>query len=599
MQAIIKILGVLFCGLIVSNTAAADYAISRFGTPKYAADFQAPTYVNPDAPKGGRFKLATVGTFDTINPFIVKGIAAEGLLMQFDPLMKRLTDDPYSWYALIADNVDVAPDSSSISFHINPQARFHNGEPITAEDVKFTVELLRDKGLPRYAQYYKRIKEITIKDPQTIIFTFEKQENGYDRELPMIMATIRPLCKQAMKTVDFSSSGLTALVGSGPYKIGQFNQGRTINFERVPDYWGANLPVNKGQYNFDTITIEYYKNAQGLFTAFKVGEFDAYFEADQKEWHTAYNFNAVKDKKVKLVELKHQRPVTVRTFIFNMRRPLFADWKVRKALTLALDFDSLNKMLFHGAYERMTSLFANTTFVPKGKPEGKVLELLLPYKEKIPAEIFESTVALASSTSPQGHRPYLDAASKLLDEAGWIIEKGVRIHKQTKKPFTFEFLLKDPRIEKLVLAYAQSLKALGITMKVNRIDTVQYEKRAVDHDFDMIAHSWTNSLSPGVEQKYYFNPEMADKQGSSNYIGMKDSVTFALASKVADAQNQEELDAAVQALDRQVMGSYYMIPVFYDNKLCFAYWVDRVEMPEIKAEVGTNAMEWWWAKVKK
>lgn len=576
--------------------AAPSPAISRFDKPKYAPDFTAASYVNSEAPKGGRLKLATIGTFDTVNPFVVKGIAAEGTMMMFDPLMKRLVDDPHSWYGLIAEKAEIAPDSSSITFYLNPTARFHNGAQITAEDVKYTVELLRDKGLPRFGQFYGRIQEIVIKSPQVITFIFKQQENGYDRELPMVMAALRPLSKAAMTGIDIQNSSLQPLVGSGPYKLAEQEQGRSIAYERIGDYWAANLPVNKGQYNFDKIVIEYYKNSTALFSAFKVGEFDAYFEADQKEWHTAYNFKAVTQGKVKLTELAHKRPVTVRTLIFNMRRPLFQDWRVRKALTLALDFNAINKMLFHGANHQMTSLFANTAFVPTASPEGKALALLTPYKAEIPAEIFTGSVQLSTAKTPQDQRQYLMQASQLLEEAGWIIEKGVRIHKDTKQPLAFEFLLKDPRLEKLALAYAQALKPLGVALKVNRIDTVQYEKRAVDHDFDMIAHSWTNTLSPGVEQKYYFNPEVADTPGSSNYIGLKDVIAYALAGKVADAKNEEDLTAAVQALDRVVMGNYYMVPVFYDNKLCFAYWVDRVAMPEIKPEVGTNAMEWWWAK---
>ena len=294
--------------------------------------------MNAKAPKGGRIRIGTIGTFDSLNKDTVKGIAVEGLIMTIDPLMKKTQDDPHTWYGVIAEKADMAADSSSVTFYLNPKAKFHDGSPITAEDVEFSINLLMEKGLPRYRVFYSKIEKINIINPQTIQFIFKKGDEGYDRELPMIIANLRVLSKQALKDQDFLATGLKPILGSGPYRVLKADQGKSIVYERVKDYWGADLPINAGQFNFDLIEIQYYKNNHSLFESFKAGEFDCYFEADEKQWHTAYNFKAVQQGKVKKVELSHTRPVTVRTFIFNMQNPLFADIRLRKAIAYAFDF---------------------------------------------------------------------------------------------------------------------------------------------------------------------------------------------------------------------------------------------------------------------
>jgi microcin C transport system substrate-binding protein len=584
--------------LLVCSAAFAEpsYVLSRFGQSKYPADFKYFSYVNPKAPKGGQIRLATVGTFDSLNKDSVKGIVVEGLLLVYDPLMKKSADDPYSWYGLIAEKAEIEKDYSAITFHLNPKAKFHDQSSITAEDVRFTIELLRDQGLPRYRQYFSRIQDIKIINPQTIKITFNKEGENYDPELPLIVANLRVLSKKNLEGKNFKEMGLTPILGSGPYKISTVDPGRSISYERVKDYWAADLPVNVGQHNFDIIKIDYYKNAQAQFQAFAAGEFDCFFEADQKQWKTAYNFAAVKDGRVKLVSAQHNRPVAVRTIIFNMRKPIFQDVRLRKALSYAFDFDTMNKMLFHGAYERMTSLFANTPLAHKGAASEAEKALLYPYVSKIEKDVLEIGYEPARTAGDGNQRDNLARAGELLTQAGWVIKNGKRIHEKTGEQLRLEFMIKDPRLEKLALAFKRSLALLGVELEVRLLDSVQYEGRVVEADFDMIAHTWANTLSPGNEQIYYFSTKMADVKGSSNYIGLKDPIAEELAIKVAHAKDLDGLITATRALDRYVLCQHYMIPVFYDRNMCWAYWQDRLEFPAYDPHVGTNAMEWWWAK---
>lgn len=581
-------------------------SLSRFGSPKYPPDFTAFSYVNANAPKGGKLKMGSTGNFDTLNEYVAKGIAAFSLSLTVDPLMRRATDEPFTLYALIAEKVDLSPDNSAITFHINPAARFHDGTPITAEDVKFSYEMLMEYGLPRYRNLYSKIEKIEILDPRTIKLTFQKTEKGYDPEIPMITALLKVFSKAQYEGKDFRETGMKPLLGSGPYRVAKAEQGRYIVYERVKDYWAADLPINRGMFNFDSIQIDYYKNAQAFFQAFKAGEFDAFFEVDPQQWRNGYNVPAIETGKMKKVAMKIRRPVAIRVAIFNMRRPLFQDIRIREAIGYALDWETMNKMVFNGDYQRVRSLFANTHLEHKGAAKGLELKMLEPYLNTIPKKILEEGYTPPTTKGDGDARANLDAADKLLVEAGWIIEKKknpvtqqvtfCRVHKDTKQPLEFEFMYKDPRLEKILNLFRQNLQRLGITLNVRFMDTVQYEARVLDTDWDMIAHTWANGWSPGNEQVYYFSQHTADQRGSSNYIGMKDPVAEALANTVANAQTKEELIAAVHALDRVVMGRHYMVPMFYDDNLYWAYWADRVEFPKFDPVVGTNAIEWWWAK---
>lgn len=600
--------------IILGMTAASaeiTTSLSRFGKPKYGSGFASFSYVNPNAPKGGKLKMGTMGTFDTLNQYIARGISPVVLALQsnsltVDSLMTRSVDEPYTLYALIAEKVELAPDNSTLTFYLNPAARFHDGTPILGEDVKFSYEMLKEQGLPRYRQFYGKIEKIEILSSRTVQLTFKKTETGeYDPEIPLITASLHVFSKARYEGKDFRETGMAPLLGSGPYRIVKAEPGRSIVYERVRDYWAKDLPVNKGRYNFDIIQLDYYKNAEAQFQAFKAGEFDAFFEVNSQQWRDGYNTPAVRSGKIRKVEAKHKRPVTVRMLIFNMRRPLFQDIRVREAISRAYDWETVNKMLCNNNYYRMTSLFANTHLAHQGAAKGLELAYLKPYLDTIPPEILEKGYIPPTTKGNGDARENLEAADKLLTEAGWVIvtEKDPitqqvairRIHKDTKQPLTFELMYKDPRLEKFLSGFRQNLERLGIKLKLRYMDTVQYEARVVESDFDMISHLWSNGLCPGNEQVYYFSQKTADQKGSSNYIGIKDPVVEALAQNVASATTQEEQVAAVHALDRVVMGRHYFIPLYYDNTIYWAYWADRVEFPPFDPLVGTNTLEWWWA----
>ena len=583
--------------VVIPSTAVT--AIARFGEPAYKPGFTHFKHANPKAPKGGMLRLSTIGTFDTVNKDIVKGIHAQGILLCYDPLMARAAGEPFTLYGLLAQAVDLAPDASSITFYLNPKARFHDGLPVTAEDVKATIETLRDKGLPRYRQYYTRIEKMETLHPRIIKISFKPLESGgYDPELPFIIAGLRVLKKDQIEKINFADSGLTKIIGSGPYKIGHIDQGRSITLELDPNYWGNDLPLKQGLYNFGTIKIEYFKNAQVQFQAFSAGEYDIHFEVNPNQWESGYNFAALKDGRVKRVEVEHQRPVAVRTIIFNMRRPIFADWKLRKALTLAFDFDTLNKMVFFNSMRCPHSLFANTYLAHQGPATDKEAEILKRYADKIKPELLkmmlEDPFTPAQTKGDGDQRANLAKADALLKEIGWVLKDGKRVDSKNQ-PLNFEIMIKDPRLEKIALAFKESLRKLGIELTVRMIDTVQYENRVVESDFDMIIHTWANSLSPGNEQVYYFSAKNADIKGSSNYIGIKDPVAEGLAECVATARDKGSLEAAVHALDRYVMHMCYQIPLSYENTLRWAYWVDKVAIPELDPQIGLDVMSLGWS----
>ena len=576
--------------------AEAQTALARHGLPQLKSDFKHFPYVNPDARKGGEIRLSTVGAFESVNPFIVKGGSAEGVMgFLYDSLMKRSANEPFSLYPLIAEKVDKTEDHSSITFYINPKARFHDGSPITAQDVEFTIKLLAEKGLPRYKQYTASIDNIVIKDSLTIQINFKKAKEGhYDPEIPMIMALFRPLSKKALEGVDFASSGMKPILGSGPYKIKSTDQGKKIVYERVADYWAKDLPVNKGQYNFDTIRIDYYKNAESQFQGFTGGEFGIYFAPDFVTWERFQSLPAVKTGAIVPVHTVHQRPVPVRAFIMNLQKPVFQDIRVRKAFFLAFDGDTVCKMLFKNSFKRPTSLFANTELAPQGKPTGYELDVLNKFKDRLDPIIFDDVVQLPKTDGNGNQRDHLAKADALLKEAGWHINKMGKRVDASGKPLVVEFMLKEPKWEKIILSFQRSLKQLGIDLVLKMVDSAQYETRVTEREFDFITHTWANSLSPGVEQIYYYSPEQAKVKGSGNYYGLEDPLVSEFAQHVVNAKSREELIGAARAMDRVFMHQYYCIPLSYDNSIYWAYWKKNLQMPPIDPLAGFNVMEWGW-----
>lgn len=586
-----------FLSLLTSGEAKKQHGYAKHGDLKYPPHFPHFQVVNPKAPKGGTFKHAIVGTFDTLNPFILKGTAPAGLRdIAFETLLKRSADEPQSLYGLVAESVDVGPNASWVIFHINPKARWQDGKPITARDIKFSFETLLEHGITAARMYYKKVEKVDILGPRTIKFTFKKIEGQYDPEMPCIIGIMGLFAEHNLKGKDFEKTGLTPLLSSGPYKIAKVEPGRSIVYQRDPTYWAADLPVNRGYFNFDTLYFNFYKNAAVSFEAFKSGDVYVREESDVAKWATSYDFPAKEQGHVTCLALPHKHQVGMQAFAFNTRRPLFKDPRVRQALTYAFDYDWLNEHLFYGALTRTSSFFDNTELAAKDLPKGKELALLEPFRSQLPAELFEKPYTLPSFKKET--RENLRQARKLLQEAGWVYKNGQLVHQKTGEPFTFEILLNVPENEKVALAFVRNLKPLGIQATARTLDGTQYEKRRTTMDFDMIIHMWGHTMSPGNEQSLYWSSKAADEPGSRNYAGIKSPVVDALCQKIALATTREDLVAAVKALDRVLLWGHYVIPLGHRTKDYVAFW-DKIGAPPAHPTAGLPSIHTLWDKTVK
>ena len=564
------------------------HALAMHGLPKYAADFTHFDYVNPDAPKGGILRQASFGAFDTFNPFSVKGTAAPGIGLLFDTLMVESLDEPFSEYGLIAEKIELAPDRSWVAFDLNPLARFSDGQPVTPADVIFTFNTLREKGVPQYRYYFGDVLRVRQEGTQRVVFEFKEKGN---RELPLILGQMPVLSQKDWEGKDFTATTLVPPIGTGPYRVKAFEAGRYVLYERRLDYWGKDLPVNKGQYNFDQIRYDVYRDTTVALEAFKAGAYDIRLENEAKKWATAYDFDAVKKGHVILREWHHGLPSGMQGFVMNTRRPLFADKRVREALGLAFDFDWSNKNLFYGMYQRTTSYFDNSSMAAKGLPVGEEKKLL----EKLgaPNEILTKEI-IFPVVQDSNIRPQLMQALDLLKEAGWTVQKG-RLMNDKGEEFRFEILLDSsgaPAWERIVLPYVRNLKKLGMNVQVRVMDVLQYKNRLDHFDFDMFVMVWGQSLSPGNEQRYFWGSASADQPGSYNFAGIKDPLVDALIEEVIGADTREELETAVRALDRVLLHGFYVVPHWFSSVSRFAYW-DKFGMPESEPMKGISPMTWW------
>jgi len=579
--------------LISSVRAEVQYGIAMHGDLKYSANFTHFDTVNPEAPKGGELKLAIVGTYDTLNPFILKGTAPLGIRdIMFESLMKKSPDEPFSLYGLVAESLEIAPDRSWIIFNLNPKAKWQDGMPVTARDVVFSYKTFLEHGNPNQQMTYKKVEKTEVLNDHKIKFIFKKIEGEYDAEIPLIMGLMLLIPEHFFKDKDFEKTGLTPLLTSGPYKVAKVEPGRSITYLRDPNYWAKDLPVNKGYYNFETLRFDFYKNAAVAFEAFKAGDVYSREESDPGKWAQIYNFPAIQTGLVKKVEIPHKHQVGMQAFVFNTRRELFSDPRVRRALTYAFNYDWLNKNMFHGALTRTTSFFDNTDLAAKGLPEGQELALLEPFRDQLLKEVFESEYILP--TFEKGNRENLKIAQELLRESGWIIKNGKLVNEKSGKPFAFEILLNVPENEKKALPLARNLKQLGIDVSVRTIDAAQYENRRVDMNFDMIFHFWGHTLSPGNEQSFYWSSKAADEPGTRNYPGVKSPVVDALCKAITKARTREDLVAAVRALDRVLLWGYYVIPLGHRTKDYAAYW-NKIQHPPLGV-LGLPSIHTFWAK---
>ena len=575
--------------LLLPFAAAAQPAgIASIGTPALPPDFPAFPYVNPEAPKGGSVRLAAIGSFDSFNPFIVRGTAAESVGRVWDTLLRPNLDEAATGYGHLAQSVSLAPDHLSVTFVLRPEARFHDGAPVTADDVAWTFEALRTQGRPFYRAYYADVARVETPDPRTVVFRFRSAEN---RELPVILGEMPVLPRHWWEGRDFSRPLTDPPLGSGPYKVGQYAFGRSITLDRVPDYWAANLPTARGMANFDHITTEYFRDATVAMEAFKAGQIDFRAENIAKNWATAYDFPAVREGLVRREEIRHHLPTGMQGFAMNTRRPLFADPRVRQALALAFDFEWMNKNLFYGAYTRTLSYFSNSDLAAAGIPAGAELALLEPYRASLPPALFTTPYRLPVTDGSGSNREELRQALALLREAGWEV-KNRQLVNAAGSSFRFTILLPDPTYERVALPYAQSLARIGITADVRTVDPSQYQKLTDAFDFDMTMTVWGESEVPGNEQLDYWSCQAAKSDGSQNLAGVCSPAVDALVQKVVTAQSREDLLTAAHALDRVLLWGWYVVPNWHLASHRIAYW-DRFARPPQPMRTGYSFDDWW------
>lgn len=574
-------------------------ALAMTGEPLYSPDFTHFAYANPDAPKAGVLKLGTIGTFDNLNPFIVRsqppfGLGSGTMSLVYESLMIRGWDEPFTLYGLIAETVEVADDRSSIIFNLNPTAHFSDGVPITADDVLFSFTTLRDKGRPNHRTYYKKVGFVEKLSPLRVKFSFNPNADGsIDREMPLIMGLMPILPKHDWQNREFNQTSWNLPIGSGPYKVLAFEVGRQITYERDPNYWGRDLAVERGLYNFNKIRVDYYRDDSVSLQAFKAGQYDLRREADPTKWATAYDFPAANDGRVRLERLEHHRTEPAYGFVLNTRRALLADPVLRAALQYSFDFAWVNKNLFHGQYEQVTSTFPNSELAAPALPEGRELEILNRYKDQLPPEIFTTPITPPVAENEGQFRDQLLHAEIMLREGGYKISNG-QLLSPKKIPVHFDILLSDPLEEKTALNWAQGLERLGITTTIRTVDSAQYQARLASFDYDITTAKWSNSLSPGNEQMYFWGSSAADQKGSRNYAGVKSPVVDALARQIPNAKTRDEMIAASHALDRVLMSGHYFVPLYYLGADNIASW-GKVHHPD-KMSLYGNVMEAWWEK---
>jgi microcin C transport system substrate-binding protein len=559
--------------------------IAMHGEPKYGPDFKHLDYVNPDAPKGGSVVYAAIGSFDSFNPYTIQGTPGPGA--SYETLTTQTLDEPFSEYGLIAETIEMPEDRSWVIFNLRKEARFHDGQPITADDVVFSFNLLKEKGPPFYQSYYSSVAKVEKLGDLKVKFSFAPGDN---RELPLILGQLPVLPQHLWKDKDITQPTLDIPDGSGPYKIAKYDPGRSITLERVKDYWGKDLPINVGQDNFDTIRYDYYRDQTVSLEAFKAGAFDINLESSAKNWATAYEIPAVKDGRIIKEKIPTEGRNLMQGFVYNLRKPIFQDRKVREALSYAFDFEWSNKALFYGQYVRIRSYFGPSEMGSTGLPSPEELKILDPYKGKIPDEVFTKEYNPPKTDGSGDARANLETASKILDDAGWKIENGVRT--KDGKKLEFEILLDQPTFERVAQPFIQNLAQIGVRATMRTVDAAQNQKRMEQFDFDMTVDLVAESLSPGNEQREFWSSKSADTNGSRNLAGIKDPVIDALAEKIIAAKDRDDLVTSTRALDRVLQWGFYYIPHWNAPFDRVAYW-NRFSHPTSMPPYGLTFSTWW------
>jgi peptide/nickel transport system substrate-binding protein len=592
---------VLALGLLL--TAAADRAqadpapviathgIAMHGAPALPPGFANMPYANPDAPKGGRLIQGILGTFDSLNPLIVRGQAVQQVRgFVIESLMTRGHDEAFSLYGLLAESIETDDARTYVTFRINPRARFSDGRQVTAEDVLFSWQLLRDKGRPNHRQFYAKVTKAEALDARTVRFDFGGQG---DRELPLILGLMPVLPKHAVDVATFEETSMAPPLGSGPYRVTAVKAGASATLTRNPDYWGRDLPINRGLWNFDEIRLDFYREANGHFEAFKRGLYDFRVENEPSRWHDGYDFPAARGGDVIRDSIKTGLPKPSEFLVFNTRRPMFADVRVRQALTLLFDFEWINRNYFSGLYARSGGFFAGSELSAYTRAaDAGERGLLQPWLARLPADIVDGNYRLPVSDGSGRDRAALRAALGLLSQAGYDLDGNLLRQRGTRTPLAFEILVTTRDQERIALAYGRDLKRAGIEASVRSVDGVQFDQRRLSFDFDMIQNRWDQSLSPGNEQSFYWGTEAADLSGTRNYMGAKDPAVDAMIAAMLVARDRPDFIAAVRALDRVLMSGFYAIPLYYVGEQWIARW-NRIERPAATALTGYLPETWW------
>jgi peptide/nickel transport system substrate-binding protein len=589
-------LGALACALALTASTMAGggeprHAIAMHGEPALADGFTALRYVNPNAPKGGRLTEGIIGTFDSLNPLVVKGLAVSHMRgYVIESLLVRGYDEPFTLYALLARSVETDPERTYVTFTLDPAARFSDGRPVTPEDVIFSWQLLRDKGRPNYRTYYAKVTGAEVVAPGAVRFDLA---GANDRELPLILGLMPVLPRHAVDPATFEQTSFAPPVGSGPYVVTEVKPGRSIRLERSRNYWGRDRAVNRGFWNFDEIRLDYYRDANSHFEAFKKGLFDINAEHDPSRWETAYDFPAVRDKRVVKDAFSNGLPKGTLAFVFNTRNPIFADVRVREAISLLFNFEWINHNYFFDRFRRTASFFEDSELSARGRPaDAAERTLLAPFGDAVRADVLDGTWAPPVSDASGRDRETLRRALALLAAAGYGLDGTVLRARDSGRPFAFEIMVTTKEQERMALAFRRDLKRAGIDARVRVVDAVQYDRRRLAYEFDMIQNRWDQSLSPGNEQTFYWGAAAAGVPGTRNYMGVRSPAVDAMIAAALVARNRTDFVAAIRALDRLLMSGFYVVPLFHLPEQWVARWT-HIEHPTAVSLSGYLPETWW------
>lgn len=573
-----------------AGAGEARHAIAMHGEPAYAEGFEHFRYANPDAPKGGRLTQAILGSFDSLNPLIVRGNAFQPMRNYvIESLLARGYDEAFTLYGLIAESVATDAERTWVEFHLNPKARFADGQPVTPEDVLFSWRLLRDKGRPNHRTYYGKVARVEKTGERGVRFEFG---GGSDRELPLILGLMPVLPRHAIDESTFDETTLEPLLGSGPYRVAEVRPGESVLLERDPNYWGRDLPVNRGYYNFDELRFDFFRDANTWFEAFKRGLYDVRFETDPGRWATQYDFPAARERGLIREGIKSGQPQPFQALVFNTRRGLFADRRVREALIELFDFEWANASLFHGAYRRTASYFEGSALSARGQPASDAeRKLLAPFPDAVSGDVMDGTYQPPVSDGSGRDRARLRRAIELFAAAGYELRAGT-LYDRNKSPFSFEIMVATKDDERLALAYVSMLRRAGIAAKTRFVDAAQYEQRRQNYEFDMMPYTWQQSLSPGNEQAFYFGSDAAGVPGTRNYMGARSPAIDTMIDALLSARDRAAFQAAVRALDRVLISGLYVLPLYHLPEQWVARW-PAIERPETLSLYGSPIETWW------